>query len=274
MLGDPVFLRTPRGVVPTARALELAGPIAEVLGGARKVLATTAPFDPHSSSRAFTIGAPDTASAVFLLPLLERMRREAPGVDVRLRQLLPPGGTAGSRDPVFALLDSRALDVAIGPFEEIPARFTVERLREEVFAIVARKGHRFARAPTLAAYCAESHLVVSLSGDPRGFVDAALAGRGLRRRVALTVPSFHMALAVVAETDLLAAVPRTFALAHARRMGLAVSEPPLPLPRSELAMVSPAAALADSGLAWLRRSVLESIVPAPRARVPRSRTRR
>lgn len=267
MLGDPVFLRTPRGVVPTARALELAGPIAEVLGGARKVLATTAPFDPRTSSREFTIGAPDAASAVFLLPLLERLRGEATGVNVRLRQLLPPGRSAsGSWDPVFDLLDGRAIDVAIGPFEEIPARFTAERLREEDFAIISRAGHPFARTPALARYCAGNHLVVSLTGDPRGFVDAALAGRGLSRRVALTVPSFHMALAVVAETDLLAAVPRTFALAHARRMGLAVTEPPLPLPRSELRMVSPAAALADSGLAWLRRSILESTVPAPRSR--------
>jgi len=277
MLGDPVFLRTPRGVVPTARALELSTPIAEVLGGARKVLATTAPFDPRTSSREFTIGAPDAASAVFLLPLLERMRREAPGVDVRLRQLLPPGGrrdAQGAWDPVFDLLDGRALDVAIGPFEAIPARFTVERLRAEDFAIISRAGHPFARAPALARFCAESHLVVSLTGDPRGFVDAALAGRGLKRRVALTVPSFHMALAVVAETDLLAAVPRTFAVAHARRMGLAVTEPPLPLPRSELEMVSPAAALADSGLAWLRRSILESTVLAPRVRASRSRVRR
>src|SRR5262245_35452088 len=66
LLADPVFLRTPRGVVPTARALELAGPIAEVLAGVRSVLATAAPFDPRTSTREFTIGAPDGASTVFL----------------------------------------------------------------------------------------------------------------------------------------------------------------------------------------------------------------
>ena len=31
LLGDPLFLRTPRGVTPTARADELAVPIADVL---------------------------------------------------------------------------------------------------------------------------------------------------------------------------------------------------------------------------------------------------
>ena len=46
MLNDPLFLRTPKGVVPTARAAELAGPIAEVLARVRSVIATAAPFDP------------------------------------------------------------------------------------------------------------------------------------------------------------------------------------------------------------------------------------
>src|ERR1044072_3063937 len=32
LLNDPLFLRTPKGVVPTARATELAGPIAEESG--------------------------------------------------------------------------------------------------------------------------------------------------------------------------------------------------------------------------------------------------
>src|SRR5918993_4346064 len=49
LLNDPVFLRTPKGVVPTARALELAGPISQVLTGARNILATAEPFDPFTS---------------------------------------------------------------------------------------------------------------------------------------------------------------------------------------------------------------------------------
>ena len=52
------------------------------------------------------------------------------------------------------------------------------------------------------------HLLVSLTGDAHGFVDEMLAKRGLPRRVALTVPNFMMALALIAETDLIAALPR------------------------------------------------------------------
>src|SRR5262245_59264934 len=72
---DPLFLRTPKGVVPTDRAMELSEPIADVLARARKVIASAAPFDPAQSSRRFTIGAPDGASAVFLPLLLAETQR-------------------------------------------------------------------------------------------------------------------------------------------------------------------------------------------------------
>src|SRR5689334_15346255 len=62
LLNDPLFLRTPKGVVPTARASEVAPAIAEMLAQARSILATAAPFDPARSTRRFTIGAPDGVS--------------------------------------------------------------------------------------------------------------------------------------------------------------------------------------------------------------------
>ena len=251
LLGDPVFLRTPKGVTPTARALDLAGPIAEVLAGARPVLASAQPFDPATSTRVFVIGAPDGVSGI-LLPLLARVRERAPGLDLRLLQLLPGPSREppGNWDPAWAKLDARGLDLAIGPFAGIMARFAAIPLCEEDFVIASCLGHPFAEAPSLDAYCAASHLVTSLSGDPFGFVDVALAAQGRARRVALTVPSFFMALAVAASTDLLVAIPRTFARAHGG--GLAVTEPPLPLPTYALSAVLPRAALQDAGTVWLR----------------------
>jgi len=261
LLSDPVFLRTPKGVVPTARALELSHPIGHLLAAARSVVATAAPFDPRTSSREFALGAPDGISTSLLLPLLARLRREAPGVDIRLRQVLPPEGGVTPQaawEPVLAQLDARVLDVAIAPFGEVPARFVSTRLRTEDFVIVSGPAHPFARKPGLATYCAANHLVVSLTGDARGFVDRALAERGLARRVALTVPGFFLALSLVAETDLLAAVPRSLARDHAHRAGVVVTESPLALPRFEIRMVVPRVALADSGLAWLNAALHET----------------
>ena len=162
MLNDPLFLRTPKGVVPTARANELAAPIADVLTRARSVIETSKPFDAARSTRRFTIGAPDGVSAVLLPPLLDQLRETAPGVDISVRQLLPvPGETSPERAwrVAFADLEARAMDVAIIPSEHIPARFHKRGLYDEDFVVAMRaKG---ARALTLDRYCEMHHAVVS-----------------------------------------------------------------------------------------------------------------
>jgi len=79
------------------------------------------------------------------------------------------------------------------PLRAVPARFEARRLYDEDFVVAMRGGHVFARTPTLPAFCRAQHLLVSLDGTPRGFVDELLAKRGLDRRIVLTVPTFMIA---------------------------------------------------------------------------------
>lgn len=254
LFDDPLFIRTPKGVVPSSRATDLAAPITDLLARVRSVLATAQPFVAATSRRTFTIGAPDGASAVFLPALLATLRQRAPGIDIRLRQLLPvPGEAAPERAwrDAFAGLESRASDIAIVPSDVIPARFHRRSLYVEDFVIAARAGHPLVKAPTLERYCEMQHLVVSLAGDAHGFVDEILGRKGRSRRVALTVPNFLFALAVIAQTDLICALPRRFAAVHGPRFGVVSLDAPLPLGRFTLNAVVPATATMDAGLAWL-----------------------
>ena len=143
------------------------------------------------------------------------------------------------------------MDVAVVPIDGIPARFFGRTLFEEDFVIAARAGHPFAENPTLERYCEMQHLVVSMTGDAYGFVDTALAEHGRSRRIALTVPNFMFAVAVVAESELISALPRSFVAMHGARFGVTASEAPLPLPRFRLNAVASKAAMMDAGLAWL-----------------------
>jgi DNA-binding transcriptional LysR family regulator len=273
LLQDPLFVRTPKGVVPTARALELAAPIAEILSRVRSVLSSATPFQPATSTRRFSIGAPDGASAVFLPVLLGTLRGLAPRVDISIRQLLPtPGKLSPERawQPAFDELEARAIDVAVIPLDRVPARFLLQPLYDEDFVVAARAGHPFLTDPGLDHYCELAHLVVSFSGDPFGFVDDALAKRGRRRRVALTVSNFMFALPLIADSDLIAALPRSFVAMHAARFGVTAIEPPLPLPRFQMHAVVPRAALMDEGLAWLLQVMQKEHAP----RRPKRRTRR
>jgi DNA-binding transcriptional LysR family regulator len=102
------------------------------------------------------------------------------------------------------------------------------------------------------------HLVVSLSADAQGFIDTALEKQGLTRRVALTVPDFSNGLAIVAETDLIAAMPRRFVAMHAARFGVVSREVPLRLRKYQLRAVATKAAMMDAGLAWLFGALREA----------------
>jgi DNA-binding transcriptional LysR family regulator len=269
LLNDPLFLRTPKGVVPTARAAQLAGPIAEVLTRVRNVIAGAEAFDASKSTRRFIIAAPDGISSVILHPLLAILRSRAPGIDIGLRQLLPPeGGREPERawEPALAALESGAMDVAIAPIDSVPARFEARKLFEEDFVVVARARHPFAGKPTLEHFCQMRHLVVSLTGDAHGFVDTALEQQGLSRRVALTVPDFAMGLATVADTDLIAAMPRSFVAMHAPRFGLVSREVPLRLRKYQIRAIATKAAMNDAGLGWLFGVLQEAVMRRQRGR--------
>jgi DNA-binding transcriptional LysR family regulator len=244
LLSDPLFLKHPKGVVPTARALSLAEPVAGVLAGARRVLASAERFDARSSRRRFVIGMPDAICAVLLGPLLNQLRRVAPGIDLGVRDVLPPWETT------FAELDTRGLDAAVLPNIEIPARFVGRTLFRERFLVGMRKGHPLGRTPSLTSYCAAEHVLVSRTADAFGHVDRTLAAQGLTRRVVLTVPSFLLALDAIAASDIVGALPESVLRAHAKRLKLTVGKLPVKLPHDTVRAVAPRVALADAGLEW------------------------
>jgi DNA-binding transcriptional LysR family regulator len=272
LLNDPVFLRTPKGVVPTARAAQLAEPIAEVLAGVRNVISSAEPFDAEKSTRRFVIAAPDGVSSVILHPLLAILKSRAPGLDIGLRQLLPPqAGLSTERawDSALVGLEAGEMDIAIAPIDSVPARFVAHTLFEEDFVVVMRARHPFAAKPTLERFCRMQHLVVSSTGDAHGFVDTALEAQGLARRVALTAPDFAMGLMTVADTDLISAMPRRFVNLHAPRFGLVSREVPLRLRKYSIRAIATKAAMMDIGLAWLfgvLREAVEAGAKPPRRR--------
>lgn len=243
-LNDPLFLKHPKGVAPTARAMEVAATVADILMRIRGVVAGATRFDPAHSSRRFTIGAPDGISAVILPPLFSTIERAAPQIDLSERIVMP--------QETFKALDTSMVDIVIGPaITEVPARFVCETLYEEEFVVAVRIGHKLAAQMTLDNYCAAAHLVVSAVGDPDGFVDHALEAHDRSRRVAFVAPSFMLALAILAETDLVAAIPRRLAQKHAARFGLVFADAPMSLETHRICAILPKAALADAGVAWL-----------------------
>jgi DNA-binding transcriptional LysR family regulator len=264
LLGDPLFLRTPRGVVPTERAENLAPHIADILVRIRSVVASIAPFDPARSTRRFCVGAPDAVSAVLLPPLLRHLSQVAPRVDLSIRQLLPTRGATGLADAwsgALIDLEARLCDVAVLPLEEVPKRFSVRALYHEDFVVAGRIGHSFLKSSSLDRFLEARHVLVSETGEAVGMVDAALDQRGLSRRISVTAPSFALAMALLADNDLLCTLPRRLVAQNGGRLGIEAAEVPLELPRYTLSAVVPSGAVADAGVAWLIATL--EVIAAP-----------
>jgi DNA-binding transcriptional LysR family regulator len=271
-LGDELLVRTPRGMVRTARAEALADPLAEALAALGRALAGPEPFDPARATRTFRLGCADYAQLVLLPPLMRRLATEAPGVSLFV---MP----AAQAEATHAALAAGELDLSLGP--TIPGAPTggVHRrhLLDETFVCVVRGGHPvLAEGLTLERFLDLDHGFIAPRGAPGGAVDRELAARGRSRRVALTVPHFLVMPHVVASTDLVATVARRVAELVAGPLGLCLLEPPLPIPGFQLGVEWHERAHRDPAHAWLRRCLAEvagALAPAPRSPARRARGR-
>lgn len=220
-LKDELFVRGPEGMRPTPRALELAPELHHALRQIETVL-DPVDFDPGTAERTFSIDANDYIVTTSIPPLMQRLARTAPGIDVRI---LPPTGRALER------LEAREVEFAVGAFGEIPDRFGVEILDDNVFVCMMRRDHAMARGPlNLARYASAKHLLITPRGDASGFADEVLARHGLRRRIALTVNQFTVAPAIIANSDLVVTLPKRIADVYAPLFGLKLRPSPVPVP--------------------------------------------
>jgi len=260
MLDDPLFLPTAKGMVPTERAHALAPIIRDIIERVQSVVSNVQDFDPATAARRFRIGAPDAAVSVLVPLLVKRLETIAPFVDLSILQLLP---RPGSIDPLeawrdcYAEIEAGRISLAIVPHPPSETRFHSSPLYFEDFVIVTRSSHPLGKSLSLESFAAARHVLVSATGDSWGFVDRKLAEHGLQRRIVLTVPSFFMAAAAIASSDLIGALPRHFAREVAQAFDVEVLEPPLDMLSSDLHAVVPRAALLDHGIAWLLQQVEE-----------------
>jgi DNA-binding transcriptional LysR family regulator len=245
VLGDPLLVRGPRGMIPTERALALAGPLRAALSALANGLEPQRAFDPATAERAFTILTNDFVALALLPRLLARLEREAPGVRLQIR--------AWQENRVAADLERGEADLMIGFRRELPASHREERLFEDRFVVAVRKGHPAVRARlTLPTYVRLRHVIVSHVPEGRGVVDDALAARGLRRTVALRVSHFLLVPAIVAATDYVAAVSELVVRPFAEAWPLRLFKLPLAVPLAWVRTIWHERTDGSAAHAWLR----------------------
>ena len=262
---DDLFTRGPGGLLPTARATELAPRIHDILVTIRDAFAT-AGFDPATSERNFTVAGGQYFARLIFPQLVAQARAVAPNVVLRLVAV----DQALSDD-----LDEGIVDLAVGAFEKVAARFLSQPLIQEEMLWVASADHpRVATFDDPAALLAEKRvdLVVDYAAKPfradrprdqltRRWTseDLLLAGPDERTRGA-QVYELETALAIAAMTDFIAVAPRRMVGASPHAAGLRVFPAPEASQPIQIVLLWHRRFDADPAGQWLRDLVTAAAI--------------
>ena len=249
-LDDPVLVRTPQGMEPTARALALKGPVRQALLQIETALSAQPEFDPRTARRSFVVAATDYMEFLVLPRLMRVLQTEAPGIDIRVRSLQ----LKAPEEP----LDSGDVDLAFGFFADVPKRLNRRHLFTETMTCLVRADHPVLyQSWNLERFVEMSHLFVATRQGSAGVVDNMLTEKGLQRRIALVVPHFLVVPYIIAETDLIVTVNSRIADTYVRELPLKSLPPPLDLPEFPITMLWHPRSDGDPSIAWLRRMLID-----------------
>ena len=250
-LGDPLFVRTGRGMEPTPRALSLISPTRDILQRLHADVLATEEFDPATTSRKFTLALSDIGEMTFLPRLLERLRAEAPGASVCSVSMTPT-------ELAIAIEDGE-VDLAVGYFPDLKNRnFFQQRLFSHSFICLLSANHPHRRAKmSLPEFLALGHAVIKAEGRSQELFEQYLQRKGIARRVVLSTPHFMSIPFLISSSDLVATVPRAVGESFAQLAAIKLVEPPLDIPSFDLKQHWHRKYAKDGANVWLRSVIAE-----------------
>ncbi|MEH6626400.1 MAG: LysR family transcriptional regulator [Motiliproteus sp.] len=195
LFNDQLFIRTPKGLDPTPKSLELHPLIVRALDQLIKVL-TPAEFTPANLERSFSIAAADPLSALFIPKLMEQLVEEAPGVHLKLVHY--------SADSIQALSQG-TVDFVCGVMSDnLPAGIHGRQLSEDHTCIFVRKNHPFADKGEISTeeMVQYGHIKPWFKGiNDRGPMDLYLKSQGLQRTINLEASHFMTIRQALLQSD-------------------------------------------------------------------------
>jgi len=200
---NPLFVRTSSGMEPTPHAVELIQLLQKAEDLLQTALGHHVIFDPKTSDRCFQIHSTDIAQLTFMPKLMRRLGTIAPHVRIELRRMT---------DETPRQLESGEADLCLGFIPPMGAGYCQQRLFKEKFVCAVRANHpRVDAHLTLATYLDEAHVTVATSGTGHSIVEKTLESNRLRRKIALTLPSFLGLQPVLSTLDYVATLPERLA---------------------------------------------------------------
>lgn len=194
--GDPLFVKSGRGILATAHAELLAEQARQLLDG-MKAFSSGASFAPASARFRLTVAANDFQRDLLLPGFFARVRAAAPGI---LLRVIPSGA------PTAEMLREERCDLLVTPRPPEGADILQKRLLADRFLCFYDAARRSAPR-SLQAYLAAGHVTVEHENRGPLEFDTALAARGIDRRIVVTVQNFSGVPPFLRGSDMIATLP-------------------------------------------------------------------
>ncbi len=262
-LGDPLFVRSKNGMLPTSFAKQMAPTIEKALTGLRRVSQIQYEDEPQLSTlhRTFTLMMSDLEEALFLSELMHDLAAAAPAVSIEVR--------AFRGETLQDELELERIDLVIANLR-LPIKNVVSHnLLKQDFVCAVRKDHPIATEIgvslnsqiSLDEYLRHGHILVSPDrGGRRGVIDEHLREMGKQRRVVGSVPHFLSACLLVSNSDYIIALPRKLAERAHAYYPLKLLELPFAAASFPIALHWLRTRQRDREHAWFRKFVLNCLV--------------
>lgn len=244
-MDDPLFTRTPRGMVPTPRAKRMAAHVRHSLDQLQSTLREPSDFDFSCSDRTFSIAVEDYGEAVITPRFMDWLVQVAPHV----RAKICPEHSRALRDE----LSNGSVDLCIDYFRLEGEGYTSMHLMSDELVSMVRVDHPLVGDTlSLKQYTSLPHVVLS---QKRPMVDRELAKHGVSRNRVLEVPHFISMPLIVKSTDFICTLPRRMAMLYTEHFRVKVLDAPINFPIIPIYLVWHDAAGTDPGHRWLRESL-------------------
>lgn len=256
--GDQLFIKVRDGVKPTRRAQELWGEIQGALATLRKAMAP-GEFD---LSLGFTVSlAVNDMVVQHLMPVgFSKLMTAAPHM-----KLIMPMRIFGSTE--MRLLDG-TLDFAVGLFNLLPASLQRREIWNDSHACIFRKGSPASHRPwNVDTFTSIPHVDVSPDGEHYSFLDAELRCSGVEREVRVRVSHYTSVPVLIAQSDMVATLPRFYAARAAAQYGLELRDVPVQMQPIKYEIAWHERVESSPALLWFRDELVKELrqaaVPLP-----------
>lgn len=250
-VGEPLFVREGRSMLPTASCRRMAPQVLEHLAELRQLVDHWGRFDPASSNQAFRIGMPEAVEPMLLPGIQRAFAGTASNASL--------SSVGFERRGIARALASRQLDLVVDVALPVTEPVRHRPLLEDRFCVVVRADHPLGRRPTLAQYLAVRHVAVSTRAEGAVLEDSALLRLGVRREIAVRCQTYAAAFALVGQSDAAVTAPTLVAAQAGSSPALRRLPLPFEVPPVQLHLYWHANGEADPANTWLRSAVESGI---------------